>query len=530
MRAFRRRLAPHRCALAIFFTLFLAYGYFHQGGGWNQNSRFAQVRSLVEEGSFSINRFCAYGGEATDKSVRLVRRPLPERIPADAELTGLNGLDIAVYGGRIYPNKPPGVTLLARPAYTVIRHVGRARGADADSWSVLTASAYLTTVFSIGLAGALCGVGFLAISRRLAPEVEERWHVAATLAFGLGTIFFPFATMLYDHVPVATAMLGAFGLAFMASEKSAGEARISPWLLFAAGLVIGFAVVLNYTAALVAVLLGLYVAFRLRRPRPVVFYVLGGVLPAVFLALYHQNAFGGPLVIANTYEHAFFLDPESHFLGVFVAPDGKVALELLFGTKRGLFLASPIMLFALFGLFSMPRRRRPETVFLIAVCAVFFLVNVSFNAWHGGNSFGPRYLVPALPFLALPLAVAFARWPRTGCAVAFVSAAIALLATATDPQVPADVEHPLTGFVLPGLAGENPVSRNAAGLYEPFPHHIYGPYSSEAQWNSFNLGELLFPASLWSLLPLVLLAAAGCALALRRQKDQNGVTEPASPT
>src|SRR4030095_11076073 len=41
------------------------------------------------------------------------------------------------------------------------------------------------------------------------------------------------------------------------------------------------------------------------------------------------------------------------------------------------------------------------------VFGFFFLVNASFNGYHGGFAAGPRYLVPGLPFLAFPLVVAF---------------------------------------------------------------------------------------------------------------------------
>jgi len=32
---------------AIVLTLFVCFAYFFQGGGWNQNSRFDQVRAIV---------------------------------------------------------------------------------------------------------------------------------------------------------------------------------------------------------------------------------------------------------------------------------------------------------------------------------------------------------------------------------------------------------------------------------------------------------------------------------------------------
>ena len=44
-----------RTGLAIFALLFLAYAWFHQGGGWNQNVRFAQVRAIAERGSLRVD-------------------------------------------------------------------------------------------------------------------------------------------------------------------------------------------------------------------------------------------------------------------------------------------------------------------------------------------------------------------------------------------------------------------------------------------------------------------------------------------
>jgi hypothetical protein len=40
---------------------------------------------------------------------------------------------------------------------------------------------------------------------------------------------------------------------------------------------------------------------------------------------------------------------------------------------------------------------------LILIIAGFFLYNSSSVMWWGGHSIGPRYLVPMLPFMALPI-------------------------------------------------------------------------------------------------------------------------------
>ncbi len=69
----------------------------------------------------------------------------------------------------------------------------------------------------------------------------------------------------------------------------------------------------------------------------------------------------------------------------------------------------------------------------------FFVSNCLFNGYHAGFSAGPRYLVPGLPFLALPLIVAFARWPRWTGTLAVLSICLNLLLTATDAQNPVGI-------------------------------------------------------------------------------------------
>src|SRR2546425_7588876 len=73
----------------------------------------------------------------------------------------------------------------------------------------------------------------------------------------------------------------------------------------------------------------------------------------------------------------------------------------------------------------------------------------AFNGWHGVYSFGPRYLAPAVPFIALPLAPVFERLPRLAGAVALLSGGMILFATAVDPQVPFDVPHPWADYLVP---------------------------------------------------------------------------------
>ena len=67
----------------------------------------------------------------------------------------------------------------------------------------------------------------------------------------------------------------------------------------------------------------------------------------------------------------------------------------------------------------------------------------------------------------------------------------------------------------PLSAFTGPVSANPMGIYEGWMFRTFGPGSKEVRWNSFNLGEFLFPESRWSLGPLLLLQFLLCGLAVR---------------
>src|SRR5437762_6112958 len=69
-------MAPlRRFEWLLFFASFIAFAWFHQGGGWNQNARFAEVRAMAEEGRFAIDSFLIYR-ESRANSSDLIRTPV----------------------------------------------------------------------------------------------------------------------------------------------------------------------------------------------------------------------------------------------------------------------------------------------------------------------------------------------------------------------------------------------------------------------------------------------------------------------
>src|ERR1700678_1239424 len=60
-RAYSRRMSFRRPAEFFLFSVALiAYGWFNQGGGWNQNARFAEVRAIVDGHDLPIDNYLVY--------------------------------------------------------------------------------------------------------------------------------------------------------------------------------------------------------------------------------------------------------------------------------------------------------------------------------------------------------------------------------------------------------------------------------------------------------------------------------------
>ena len=237
--------------------------------------------------------------------------------------------------------------------------------------------------------------------RGLAPG----FGAVSLVAFSLGTLVAPFAAANFEHVTAATLALGSFALAW----------RRRPLL---AGLAAGAAIAVAYEAAAILVILGAYVAFQ--GGRALLDY-LAGVLPgAVLLGIYNWRAFGAPWHLSYRYlANANAADQNAGFFGIHL-PTLHGSREVIFGSG-GLLVVSPVVLAAGLGLVALGRRYRAEAVVCAAVTAVFLVINCGYFLPYGGLSPGPRFLIPALPFLALGLAQAFATRFRLTAALTALS-------------------------------------------------------------------------------------------------------------
>ena len=490
----------------LFFGLFLTYAYFFQGGGWNQNSRFDLVRAIAEDGSVEIDRF------------------------AD------NTEDVARVGDRTLSNKAPGLSFLAAPAYLVGSPVIDRAGGSSDPYRRMSLKAHLLVILTVSLPSAILS---LALYRFLIgwAGVTPTAALLCVLAYSLGTLSFPWSTQFMGHQTAAALLFGSAALIF-SERRESHSGGPGPFVL--SGLLAGSAVLVDETTVFAIPVLLIYVA-RTGGWRKGVFFCLGGLGPAVLYAVYNAVAFGGPLHTARHYQNPKFISDEGGlFLGVIGFPRLGRLLALTFLPRRGLFIYCPVLLFALVGLVLAARRKetRPEAITCLSIFGVTLLFNASFNGWHGGWSTGPRFLVPALPFLALGLPFVPPLFRKAAWAAACLSVVFMTAVTAVSVSVPqdlknaltfpalgiqtaAEVENPLRNTILPRLArGE--LSSNPQHVLELYPGHRLSP--EQARWSSYNLGEWLGLRGFGSLLPLFLLWGLLSAPLARRARRMETTT------
>jgi len=340
--------------------------------------------------------------------------------------------DLARFNGRQYSNKAPGVALIGLPGYAMVRiFTARPR-------VTLTAMRWLASTLPIVL---LAWMMMRAAHRFGVGDEAACWMLLLLL---FATPLFAYGMLLFSHALTAFALFGSWW--FLFTERR-------PVL---AGVLMGIAVLSEYTSAAVAILFLICAAISSRRD--VVRFVAGGLPFLGILLVYNQLAFGNPINISYTFsEHADYRAlARSGFFGLHTPSIGTLALQL-FDPSRGLFVLSPVLVCALSALAA--RRNLDKAAFwsLLGAPLLLIFVFACYPYWHGGWGLGARYLTPALPFIVF--LIAFAEISFGAAVLMGMSIAAVVIVSLVFPFVPPNA------FPLPWGSLAWPILRD--GLVAP---------------------------------------------------------------
>jgi hypothetical protein len=305
--------------------------------------------------------------------------------------------DSATFGGHVFTDKAPGVSFLAVPAAVAVG-LGRPGSwhphGDLRLWFVRLSTGGLALLVSAFLIG------------RIGEGLAPGWGGASLVTYATGTLAGGLAADNFGEVPAATFAFAAFVLAW---RRSPG------W----AGLVAGLGLLVEYQTAVIAAVVCGYVA--LGGARAFGRYLAGLVPGVLLLGLYDRVAFGSPFHLSYRYVSPQFQAEQSSGVFGVHSPSLHALVAVLVG-HRGALVVAPVLAASVAGLVLLWRRGvRAEALLCAAVALIFIVVDAGyFDPW-GGDSDGARFLIPSLPFQAVGLAPAFARWRVATSVLAAIS-------------------------------------------------------------------------------------------------------------
>jgi hypothetical protein len=364
-----------------------AFSYLIQPAWDNELAHYALVRSL------------AAGTPKVDDSMRF-----PE----------LRTIDVVRFHGHVYSTKAPGLAAVSVPPYMVLRTAG-----------VHTTGGPKRLIWALHLWGVVLPAAILLLLvRRRADRMEPGFGTVTAVSLGAASLILPFSTVFFSHVLSATLGFAAFTI--LARER---ETRPSSRLVLAGGLVAGLAFSVEYPLGIVALVLGLFVLSGGDRLRRASIYGLGVGLGALPTFAFNTWAFGTPFHLPEEGWHHAGTEPLPGLLGV-TRPTLDTALRIVF-YPGGI---GPILLPALFGVVLLWRRgSRLQAALPILVAGLLLLLNSASVEPFGGASPGPRFMISALPFLAVPLAIAYRAIPGATLGLVCGGGAFVVGATLTMP-------------------------------------------------------------------------------------------------
>lgn len=361
-----------RVRLALGLLVVVTVGPFVQPLSAQPGARYALTAAVVEEGTVRIDDY----------------RELT--LPTDR----------VEIGDELYSDKAPGQPFFAVPFFALAKTVGLEDATTIRYTENL--GVWWVSLWSVVLPVAIMVVLVFELARRFYPTTA----LAAAVGLWVGTLWLVFSTNLYGHA-LASAL--AFGAWFVLADREPTAGRA-----LGAGLLVGASVATEYQMALVAVIIAGYLLWR-RSVRGLLWYAVGGVPGLAVLLGYQAIAFGDALETPYAVKAASpALPGDDPSVGL---PDPVQAFQIFFGVRGLMYTA--IVILGLVGCVWIIRGRRPgreHAWMALAVFGAFFLLQSGWpNPW-GGEMPGPRYLLPAIPWLAVPVA---AIWSirRTICLV-----------------------------------------------------------------------------------------------------------------
>jgi hypothetical protein len=288
------------------------------------------------------------------------------------------------HNGGLYSVFGLGAPLLALPFYLPVLFQG----------SVSDFQVMMIAKVAAAFMSALAAVFIYLAAKKLS---SRRNAVIAALIFGLATSMFSMSSQMLLTF-TGSVLCSSVGLYCLLS----GNERRG--YVVAAGVAFAWAGLCHPVMLVMLLVLGIYVLRR--RTRDLFWYAAGAAPVVALMAAYQWVSYGLPWRTGEFPESIYLItgswNADVSFWRLWNTPIHEGLGGTLVSTSRGLFVFSPILIFAFLGLYLHIRKKGdPVLVYGFVGSAVVVLITSKWFDWAGGNSWGYRILLSILPFLIL---------------------------------------------------------------------------------------------------------------------------------
>jgi len=348
------RLTASKYPLITILLISLAVlSVFHPYPYDNVVTRWALARQLIDDGSLIIDPYTEYTN------------------------------DKAFADGHYYCDKAVITSIIAAVPYGIFKSITGIAGFEVPP----SAYRYIAERLSAGILFILLLFFVLRELRK-----SENPLFLPLLALGAGSILLPYSTLLYGHVPAA------FFLFMSYYCQNRNKYRLAD--IFGA-----LAAATEFPVIVPFLILAAYRGRQYWNPLKALQLIGAVVLMLIPQFLHNWIAFGNPITMGYSLETAEAFSGMSRGLFGFTLPSLKAIYLLLLSPERGLFFYMPWTILGIAGFFHGKRfiavlKNNPIPLMTVTYAILFSAYYMPTGGW----AFGPRHLIPIIPFLIIGLA------------------------------------------------------------------------------------------------------------------------------
>ncbi len=399
------------------------------------------------------------------------------------QLADLGAPDVGFYNSKFYSYFPPGVSVSAIPFY------------------LLGQKYHLEQLFTFAVIP-LYSIGVLIFLFLIATGIFKfsiKRSLLTVAIFAFATTALSYSVTIYQHLPSTFFILSAF---YFAYRYKKGKRLSFIWGILSATLC-GVSVFFDYPNMffIAPILVFLFFStFRIEKTeqKTNLYFKFSSIITVIFFILafgsnlyFNQTVYGSWKTLSNSfprYEIGKLKVLQNKIIVTKTLDRGSLNISntfeeasltkglntLVISSGKGILFYSPILVLGIFGIFFSLKKWKPEYTVLTSLVCINFVLYASFGDPWGGWAFGPRYLIPSMPILAL-FAVKFYEFFSTKrftvlykfgfFLVTAFSAAVAFLGAVTTNVIPPDVEA-IPGHFAYGLpASINYLLHGTTGVF-----------------------------------------------------------------